>query len=85
MTKSSPKIDCSNRGLMFIRNMDTYYVIDKEENLLNQTTKFETHYDFKEIRIDKEVTMNAKFFSYENVEHLTILSLLSRSINSLAD
>ena len=41
LTKSSPKINCSNRGLMFIRNMDTYYIIDREGNLLNQTIEFE--------------------------------------------
>jgi len=82
---SSPKIKCSSRGLVFIRSGEQYYIINEKGGLLNKTTSFRNEHIFKEVKLDKNIRIDPRFFQEMSVDHLTILSLLSRSVNSISN
>ena len=82
---NSPRIKCSSRSLIFIRSGEKYYIINEQGGLLNQTTFFRDEHVYKEVKLDKNITIDPQFFQTSSVDHLTILSLLSRSVNSMSN
>ena len=68
-----------------MRSGEKYYIINENGSLLNKTTFFRNEHIYKEVKLDKNIKIDPRFFQTSSVDHLTILSLLSRSVNSMSN